>query len=73
MQNRKRNFLRLLFLLVLVTLVIPSVGCDEGDTYVGVSYGYPGWGGPCCWGGPGWVGGPTYVGGGVYMGGPVWR
>ena len=39
-----------------------SVGC-EVDTYVGVSYGYPGWGGPCCYGGPTW--------GGVYMGGPV--
>ena len=63
MRNRNWNPLRLLVLLVLVALATASVGC-ESTTYVGVSYGYPGWGGPCCWGGPGW--------GGVYMGGPVW-
>ncbi len=63
MRNRKWNPLRLLVLLVLVAFATASVGC-ETTTYVGVSYGYPGWGGPCCWGGPGW--------GGVYMGGPVW-
>src|SRR4029453_18906115 len=51
---------------VFVALATASVGCEESTTYVGVSYGYPGWGGPCCWGGPGWGGG------GVYMGGPVW-
>jgi hypothetical protein len=66
MRNRKWNPLRLLVLLVLVALATASVGCEESTTYVGVSYGYPGWGGPCCWGGPGWGGG------GVYMGGPVW-
>ncbi len=49
-------------LIVLVTLATAAVGCDT-TTYVGVSYGYPGWGGPCCYGG-GWRGG--------YMGGPVW-
>jgi hypothetical protein len=65
MRNRKWNPLRLLVLVVLVALATASVGC-ESTTYVGVSYGYPGWGGPCCWGGPGWGGG------GVYMGGPVW-
>jgi hypothetical protein len=63
MRNRSRNPLRLLVLLVLVALATATVGC-ETTTYVGVSYGYPGWYGPCCWG-PGW-------GGGVYMGGPVW-
>jgi len=63
MSNRKRNFVRLLILIVFVALATASVGC-ETTTYVGVSYGYPGWGGPCCMGGPGW--------GGVYMGGPVW-
>jgi hypothetical protein len=65
MRNRKWNRLRLFVLIVLVALATASVGC-ESTTYVGVSYGYPGWGGPCCWGGPGWGGG------GVYMGGPVW-
>ena len=65
MRNRKWNPLRLFVLIVLVALATASVGC-ESTTYVGVSYGYPGWGGPCCWGGPGWGGG------GVYMGGPVW-
>jgi hypothetical protein len=65
MRNRKWNPLRVLLLLVLVALATASVGC-ESTTYVGVSYGYPGWGGPCCWGGPGWGGG------GIYMGGPVW-
>jgi hypothetical protein len=54
--------LRLVLLLVLLVLATAAVAC-ETTTYVGVSYGYPGWGGPCCWGGP-W--------GGVYMGGPVW-
>ena len=63
MHNRKWNPFRLIVLVVLVALASASVGC-ESTTYVGVSYGYPGWGGPCCWGGPGW--------GGVYMGGPVW-
>jgi hypothetical protein len=63
MRNRKWNPLRVLVVLILVALATASVGC-ESTTYVGVSYGYPGWGGPCCWGGPGW--------GGVYMGGPVW-
>jgi hypothetical protein len=62
MRNRKRNLLRLLVLVVLLALATPNVGC-ESETYVGVSYGYPGWGGPCCWGSGGW--------GGVYMGGPV--
>ena len=57
--------LRLLVLVALLVLATAAVGC-EGVTYVGVSYGYPGWGGPCCWGGYG--GGY----GGVYMGGPVW-
>jgi hypothetical protein len=56
--------LRLLALAVLLVLATAAVGC-ESTTYVGVSYGYPGWGGPCCWGGP-------YGGGGVWMGGPVW-
>ena len=66
MRNRKWNWLRLLVLVVLVTLATASVACDDSVTVVGVSYGYPGWGGPCCWGGPGWGGG------GVYVGGPVW-
>ncbi len=63
MRKRLLSPLRLLVLLVLLVLTTAAVGC-EGVTYVGVSYGYPGWGGPCCWGGPGY--------GGVYMGGPVW-
>jgi hypothetical protein len=62
MRGRKWNSIRLLVLLVLVALATATVGCDS-TTYVGVNYGYPGWGGPCCWGGP-W-------GGGVYMGGPI--
>jgi hypothetical protein len=64
MRNRKRKVVRLLVLIVFIALATASVACDESTTYVGVSYGYPGWYGP--WGGPGWVGG------GVYMGGPVW-
>lgn len=62
MRQRYLSPLRLVVLLVLVALATAAVGC-ETTTYVGVSYGYPGWGGPCCWGG-GWGGG--------YMGGPVW-
>ena len=58
--------LRVLALLALLVLTTASDGC-ESTTYVGVSYGYPGWGGPCCYYGPG--GGWTT---GVYMGGPVW-
>jgi hypothetical protein len=68
MRHRTLTPARLLVLLVLVALVTAAVGC-ETTTYVGVSYGYPGWGGPCCWGAPGY--GPGW-GGGVYMGGPVW-
>jgi hypothetical protein len=65
MRSRTSNALRLLALLVLLVLTTAAVGC-ENVTYVGVSYGYPGWGGPCCWGpSMGW-------GTGVYMGGPVW-
>jgi hypothetical protein len=65
MRHRKLNPIRLLVLILLVTVATASVGC-ETTTYVGVSYGYPGWGGPCCWGGGvGWTGGG-------YMGGPVW-
>jgi hypothetical protein len=67
MRNRKWNFLRLLVLLVLLALTTSTVGCDDSVTYVGVSYGYPGWYGPCCWGG----GPPGWSAGGVYMGGPV--
>ena len=63
MRHMKKSPLRLLVLALLLAIASASVGCDS-VTYVGVSYGYPGWGGPCCWG-PGW--GP-----GVYMGGPVW-
>jgi hypothetical protein len=59
MRNRKLSPLRLLVLLVLVVLASVAVGC-ESTTYVGVSYGYPGWGQACCWGGSSW--------GGVYMG-----
>lgn len=62
MRKARLTPLRLLVLLVLVVLATAAVGC-EGTTYVGVSYGYPGWGGPCCWGG-----GPY---GGVYIGGPI--
>ena len=65
MRKRLLSPLRLLVLLALLILSTAAIGC-ESTTYVGVSYGYPGWGGPCCWGGPGWGGG------GVYMGGPVW-
>ena len=57
---------RVLALIVLLVLTTASDSC-ESTTYVGVSYGYPGWGGPCCYYGPG--GGWTT---GVYMGGPVW-
>jgi hypothetical protein len=65
----KLSPIRLLVLAALVVLATASVGC-ETTTYVGYSYGYPGWGGPCCWGGPGF--GPGYGwGGGVYMGGPI--
>ena len=64
MRKTRIGPLRLFVLLVLVAFAAATVGC-ETTTYVGVSYGYPGWGGPCCYGGgPGW--------GGVYMGGPVW-
>ena len=64
MRKTRIGPLRLVALLLLVAFAAASVGC-ETTTYVGVSYGYPGWGGPCCYGGgPGW--------GGVYMGGPVW-
>ena len=66
MANRKRNLLRLLVLVVLVALATANVSCD-GDVYVGVSYGYPGWGGPCCQYGGAW-GGSTVA----YPGGPVW-
>ena len=69
MRKTRIGPLRLIVLLVLVAFATASVGC-ETTTYVGVSYGYPGWGGPCCWGGPGF--GPGWGGGGVYMGGPVW-
>lgn len=62
MRIRLLSPLRLVVLLVLIVLATAAVGC-ESVTYVGVSYGYPGWGGPCCYG-PGW--------GGPYMGGPVW-
>ena len=61
MRNRKLSPFRLVVLLVFLALATAAVGC-ESTTYVGVSYGYPGWGGPCCWGGP-------Y--GGVYIGGPL--
>ena len=63
MRKTRIGPLRLVVLLVLVVFTAAAVGCDT-TTYVGVSYGYPGWGGPCCYGGPGW--------GGPYMGGPVW-
>ena len=64
MRKTRIGALRLFVLLVLVAFATAAVGC-ETTSYVGVSYGYPGWGGPCCYGGgPGW--------GGVYMGGPVW-
>ena len=65
MRTRTLSPLRLLALVVLLVLATFAVAC-ENTTYVGVSYGYPGWGGPCCYGpGMGW-------GTGVYMGGPVW-
>jgi hypothetical protein len=63
MRELKLSPIRLLALLFLLVLATNAVGC-EATTYVGVSYGYPGWGGPCCYGGSSW--------GGVYMGGPVW-
>ena len=66
MRTRALSPLRLVALLVLIALATFAVAC-ESTTYVGVSYGYPGWGGPCCYYGPG--GGWTT---GVYMGGPVW-
>jgi hypothetical protein len=66
MRKTRIGPLRLFVLLVLVAFAAAAVGC-ETTTYVGVSYGYPGWGGPCCYGG-GYGGGW----GGVYMGGPVW-
>jgi hypothetical protein len=66
MRTRTLSPLRLLVLLALVALTTFAVAC-ENTTYVGVSYGYPGWGGPCCYYGP--AGGWTT---GVYMGGPVW-
>jgi hypothetical protein len=59
--NRK---LRLLVLMALILLTSVASDC-QSTAYVGVSYGYPGWGGPCCWGGSGWSGG-------VVVGGPVW-
>ena len=65
-RRRALLVLRVLALLALLVLTSASDGC-ENTTYVGVSYGYPGWGGPCCYYGPG--GGWTT---GVYMGGPVW-
>jgi hypothetical protein len=64
MRHGKGRVFRLIALACLIALATATVAC-ETTTYVGVSYGYPGWGGPCCWG-PGWGGG------GVYMGGPVW-
>jgi hypothetical protein len=66
MRTRALTPLRLLALVALIVLTTFAVAC-ESTTYVGVSYGYPGWGGPCCYYGPG--GGWTT---GVYMGGPVW-
>ena len=66
MRTRTLTALRLVALIALLVLAIFAVAC-ESTTYVGVSYGYPGWGGPCCYYGPG--GGWTT---GVYMGGPVW-
>ena len=66
MRTRSLTPFRLLALIVLLVLATFAVAC-ESTTYVGVSYGYPGWGGPCCYYGPG--GGWTT---GVYMGGPVW-
>jgi hypothetical protein len=65
MRHKSPGTLRLLVLVVLLVITTFAVACDS-VTYVGVSYGYPGWGGPCCYGpGMGW-------GTGVYMGGPVW-
>ena len=66
MRTRRLTPIRLLALVALLVLAAFAVAC-ENTTYVGVSYGYPGWGGPCCYYGPG--GGWTT---GVYMGGPVW-
>lgn len=66
MRTRTFTALRLVVLIALLVLAAFAVAC-ESTTYVGVSYGYPGWGGPCCYYGPG--GGWTT---GVYMGGPVW-
>jgi hypothetical protein len=65
MRTRTLTPLRLLTLIALLVLATFAVAC-ENTTYVGVNYGYPGWGGPCCYGpGGGWTTG-------VYMGGPVW-
>jgi hypothetical protein len=66
-RRRVSIVLRVLALLAVLLATAANDGC-ESTTYVGVgvSYGYPGWGGPCCYGpGVGW-------GTGVYMGGPVW-
>ena len=53
MRNRSLSPLRLLVLIALVVLATTAVGC-ESTTYVGVSYGYPGWGGGRYMGGPVW-------------------
>ena len=37
---------RVLALLALLLVTTANDSC-ESTTYVGVSYGYPGWGGPC--------------------------
>ena len=66
MRTRRLTPIRFLALVALLVLAAFAGAC-ENTTYVGVSYGYPGWGGPCCYYGPG--GGWTT---GVYMGGPVW-
>ena len=54
MRTRTLTPIRLLALVALLVLATFAVAC-ENTTYVGVSYGYPGWGGPCCYGG-GWTG-----------------
>ena len=48
MRHGKGRVFRLIALACLVALATATVAC-ETTTYVGVSYGYPGWGGPCCW------------------------
>ena len=53
MRTRTLTPIRLLALVALLVLATFAVAC-ENTTYVGVSYGYPGWGGPCCYGGPAW-------------------